>query len=253
MLRLIIGSLFATCSMTVGVQPVFAGTEATHADSISTDLHQAKSNMLAGILNSEWIIIGDDKSDVKAEALMLELMASDPELIKLEQDYPGVAREMAKASLPITSKYWRQRLPDLHARQSALYRANFSESELDVLIEFYSSPTGQKMITAMLENIKPDAMMEEAKGSEDFRISADSALKDISRTVPSIMDSMNDVDVKAIQALMKTGIPFRMQKIGPQTQKIALDWMNESAPGEDTELEAAALATIARRKEQASK
>lgn len=253
MRKLIIASLLATSGLTAAATPVYAQAERTAADSSSTSSHQAKSITLAGILNSESIIIGADKSDAKAEALMLELMASDPDMTEIEIEHPGVGMEMAKATLPIINKYLRQRLPDLHARQSALYRANFSESELNTLIEFYSSATGQKMIAVMLEQLKPDAMMKEAKGSEDYRISADSALKDISRTVPSIVDSLDDTDIKALNALMETGLLPRLQKIAQQTQQIALDWMNESAPGEDEEIEDAAITTITRRMEQASK
>ena len=253
MRKLILATLLVSSSITVAAQPIFAETEVTDEESASTDLHQAKSMLLAGILNSESIIVGDDKSDVKAEAMMLELMASDPDMTEIELEHPGVGMEMAKATLPIINKYLRQRLPDLHARQGALYRANFSESELNTLIEFYSSVTGQKMIAVMLEQLKPDAMMEEAKGSEDFRISGESALKDISRTVPSIVDSLDDADTKALEVLMQTGLLPRLQKIASQTQQIALDWMNESAPGEDKEIEDAAVTIITQRMEQASK
>ena len=252
MRKLILASLLATSSITAAATPVYAQAEPIAADSSSTDSHQAKSLLLAGILNSESIIIGDDKSDVKAEALMLELLASDPDMTEMEIEHPGVGMEMAKATLPIINKYLRQRLPDLHARQSALYRANFAESELNTLIEFYSSVTGQKMIAVMLEQLKPDAMMEEAKRSEDFRISGDSALKDISRTVPSIVDSLDDADTKVLEALMETGLLPRLHKIASQTQQIALDWMNESAPGEDKEIEDAAVTIITQRMEQAS-
>jgi hypothetical protein len=243
-----VAALFVAAPM-LASPPIFAFA----AQSPVTDLHQAKSVALAGVLNSDAIIVGDDKSDAKAEALMLELMASDPDLAELESDYPGVGKEIAQAMLPIINKHMRQRLPELHARQSALYHANFSEGEIDALIKFYSSSTGQKLIAGMMENIKPDAMINEAKASEDFRFSANSALKDIRNTVPSIMSSMNDADNKALQALMETGLLPRMQKIAPKTQQIALDWMNESAPGEDEELEEAAVTTITRRMEQASK
>lgn len=253
MRKLFVATLLATYSMSAAAVPVNAQAEATAAYSTSTDSHQAKSMLLAGILNSEAIIIGDDNSGVKTEALMRELMASDPDITELEVEYPGVGMEMAKATLPIINKYLRQRLPDLHARQSALYRANFSEAELNTLIAFYSSVTGQKMIAVMLEQLKPDAMMEEAKASEDFRISADSALKDISKTVPSIVNALDATDTKALDALMQTGLLSGLEKIGPQTQQIALDWLNESAPGEDKEIEDAAVTTITRRMEQASK
>ncbi len=253
MRALILVTLLATYGTSAAATPVYAQAEATAAYSTSTDMHQTKSMLLAGILNSEAIIIGDDKSDAKAETLMLELMASDPDLAELEIEHPGIGMEMAKTVLPIINKYLRQRLPDLQARQSALYRANFSASELDTLIAFYSSVTGQKMIAVMLEQVKPDAMMAEAKGSEDYRISAGSALKDINKTVPSIVNALDDADLKALDALMQTGLLSGLQKIAPQTQQIALDWMNESAPGEDKEIEDAAVTTITRRTEQASK
>jgi hypothetical protein len=214
---------------------------------------QQKALELAQILNSEAIMIGDDKSDAKSETMALELLASDAEIQELEKEFPGFGKEIAQTILPIINKYTRPRLPDLHARQSALYLRTFSEAELDRLIGFYSSPTGQKLINGVMDNIEPTAMLEEMKGSEDYEISSRSVLKDIRQTVPTVMKTMTTEDNKALADLMKSGLLGRMKSIASETQDIALKWIDESSAAEEDEVQAAINAVLERRMEGSEK
>lgn len=238
------------------IQPAFAlvlslVSVQAHADVSDTmavkNAHQQKALILAQILNSDAIMIGDDKSDVKAEKLMLELLEGNAEFAALEAEYPGIGSDIARAVLPVINKYSRTRLPELHKRQSALYRRNFSESEIDRLVEFYASPTGQKLISSLIENMQPTEMMKEAKASENFEMSAVSALKDLRKTVPAVLEDMNDEDTTVLEKFGRSGLLGRMKAMAIETQSIGIEWMNESAPGEDEEIEVAITAVVDKR------
>ncbi|WP_373474613.1 DUF2059 domain-containing protein [Sphingorhabdus sp.] len=241
--------ILATASLALASSyAVLADTTVMQA--VPSDVHKAKALKLAGILNSEAIIIGDDASDAKTAAFMQELISSDPELVELDRDDPGIVREIARVAMPIINKYYRIRLPELHARQSDLYFRNFSEQEIDRLIAFYASPTGQKMITLTMDNLQPNAVIEELKSSGDWKTSSESVLTDIRRTIPGTMAAMTDADLKEMEKLMQSGLLVRMKKIANETQTIALTWMDETAPGEDEEMAEAMSALFERRAEK---
>lgn len=203
-----------------------------------------RATELARLLNSEEIIIGDAASDAKAVELMNQLVAGNADMVDLEKQYPGIAREMAQAMLPIVNRSARERLPQLWERQAALYAKHFNDDELVTLIAFYSSPTGTKLIRVMMASIKPDNMMAEAAASKDLKISSTSVMKDIRATAPQLVDAMDAEDQRALAGLMRSGLVPRLKQLGPQTQELALAWYDESAPWEEAEIDKAMLAVV---------
>jgi hypothetical protein len=207
----------------------------------------ARAMMLARTLNSDAIIVGDDKSDAKAVKMATELFGTNEDIKALEVEHPGISLEMARGMMPIINRSARERLPVLWQRQADLYGKHFSASELDTLNAFYQSPTGQKLISAMMANIDPKAMVAEAKRSDDFKISATSVLTDIKAAVPDMLKQMDDTDNAALEKLGRSGLMTKMKVLAPATQTTALAWMNESAPWEDAELEKVIEAIVQRR------
>lgn len=233
---------------------IAAGTPAAAADlpragqTTKTDSRVAeKAAVLARILNSEAIIIGDAASDAKVFELIPQLLQATPELAELEKKYPGITQDIARAMLPITNRSARERLPQLWERQAALYAASFTLAELDRLIEFYSSTTGVKMIRIMLATNKSKHMVAEAVKSPELKFGASSVLADIRETVPDMLKQLDRQDQAAILALTKTGVMAKLQALAPRTQQIAIDWFAESAPWEDAEIESAMTRIVERR------
>ena len=192
---------------------------------------------LARVLNSDENIIGDEKSDAQATKFLMELFGSKDDLAETEKQYPGIGQELARATFPIIKRFLRQRLPDLQQRQAEIYSKHFSDSELVTLVTFYKSPTGQKLMRSLAANAEPIAMLEEAKKSDDMTISAESVLADQRRAVPKFLEAMNAEDERVLAEFGRSGLIPRLQKLGPVTQQIMLDWQNEYAPGEEEMIE----------------
>lgn len=209
-----------------------------------------RADTLARILNSEALIIGDAKSDAQVIALVEQLFAGNAELAALQKEYPGIGQEMMVAILPILNKSSRDRLPVLWERQSALYAANFTAPELDTLIAFYSSPTGQKMVQLMQAQLKPTNSIAEMAKHPDFKASPSAVLSDVSATVPKILESLDDSDKAALRKLMQSGLLDKLKALSLSTQKIALDWYDETAPGEEEAIEAALMQVLAKYEEK---
>jgi hypothetical protein len=104
-------------------------------------------------------------------------------------------------------------------------------------VTFYKSPTGQKLMRSLAANAEPIAMLEEAKKSDDMTISAESVLADQRRAVPKFLEAMNSEDERVLTEFGRSGLIPRLQKLGPATQQLILDWQNEYAPGEEEMIE----------------
>lgn len=232
---------------------VAAAQSNTPTEDIASLDSKALSVQLASVLNSEAIIIGDATTDQKATELMLQLFGTQEEMKTIEADYPGIGKELADAILPIVNRYMRQRLPQLQAQQAQLYADNFSAAELKTLIDFYTSPTGQKMIASMTSRIQPKAMMQEASQSEDFQFSAGAALKDIRDTVPGILSDLGEEDRETLVQFARSGVLPKLQALGPKTQAIAISWNQQYAENEEREIEQIVESIFARRAEKDGK
>ena len=182
---------------------------------------------------------------------MAQLFGTNEEMKDAESNYPGIGTELADAVLPIINGYMRARLPQLHETQTALYTRTFSSSELETLIAFYASPTGQKVIQLMNASLKPKAMLAKAQASEDFKITSSSALSDIRDTGPAILAGLKPEDHFVLQKFGRSGLVDRMKAVAPQTQTIALEWMAEYAPGEEAETDMIVQAIFAKREKAA--
>jgi hypothetical protein len=201
----------------------------------------ASALALAKLTNSEALMIGNDD---KALAAMSQIMQSSPDIMAMEKDYPGIMIEMAKAAMPVTNQDLRDRLPTLWDRQAALYSETFTASELEVLIRFYGSPTGEKLLRGLQQHLKPEASITEARQTEGFTFGANSALKDIQAAVPDVIKDMDQGDRGLMALLGKSSAFPKLQAIAPRTQQIALDWINEPSPEADARMDAVMQAVV---------
>lgn len=234
--------LFLAAALTFAVLPgpAFAGSSTVHQDALIAQ----RALALARILNRESLILGDARSDAQVLALIEQMFSANADLAALEKEHPGVSREMTVALLPIINRSTRERLPQLWERQAALYARTFTAVELDTLIAFYSSPTGQKLIRVMQENMQTEHSLAELKKDGEFNLSANSVLADVHATGSKIVGQMDDADKAALGALMASGLLTKLKALALPTQQIALDWYDESAPGEDEETERVLAAII---------
>ncbi|WP_373489836.1 DUF2059 domain-containing protein [Parasphingorhabdus sp.] len=204
---------------------------------------------LSRIVHSETNVIGDADDDRRAVEMMQELFDSDPDMADMERDYPGIVQQFAEAMLPIINESSRERLPDLQARHAALYAETFTDAELAVLIAFYSSATGRKLISHALDSMNFEATMAEMKQSGDFQYSAESTVKDSHAAAAKAIGAMNAEDQAVLAELGRSGLLPKLQAMALQTHQITIDWNDEYASGEEVALDEVLEAILDKRME----
>ncbi|ATW03220.1 DUF2059 domain-containing protein [Sphingorhabdus sp. YGSMI21] len=193
---------------------------------------------LSRILHSEANVIGTADDDQQAVELMQELLDGDPEMVELEQEFPGIVAQFAEAMIPIVNGSSLERLPQLQARQAALYSKTFTDAELAVLIEFYSSPTGRKIVAQTQDAIDYEATMADMKQSPDYEFSAESTLADVRTAGAKISGQMDSQDLLVLAQLGRSGLVPKLRDMALESHQITNEWTSEYSPGEEAALEA---------------
>lgn len=228
--------------------PSFALAEESVA-AVGTSMKQALADRLAAILNSEKAIIGDSGDDAKAGQFALGLFGGHAEMAELEASAPGVTAELIEELMPIINDSMRVRLPELQRRQSALYSETFDEADLVLLLRFFESSTGRKLIALTMDNLQTQNMAQSARQSDDLTITSDAVIADLQSTARTITPQFDESDRAKLLELNRSNAAPKMQAMAKRTQQIVLDWQDEYLPGEEEQIMALMESIVARRLE----
>lgn len=161
----------------------------------------------------------------------------------VEAENPGLIDGLWSAVTPVVTTYLNEQLPDLHDKLASLYASRLTESELDHVARFYAGPTGRKIVRQMHFGFDADPMVEEVianlekGGASDISANAfDAGTKGALRGLPALMTPADNV---AFQALANNVPMAKLKSIGPDVQKLMVEWSNTEDPEFDRKLDAA--------------
>lgn len=168
-----------------------------------------------------------------AEKGMEELPKLNAESGALEREYPGIHQTMWLAAKDEVRAQLEKDIPDLWRRLERLYVAEMTESEIRALLNFYATPTGQRLIAAMYGNSDLQPMIESMATSGDGNASEQS-FKDVTENAKRKAIANANIEPKDILPLMSSLSLPKMRAIGQKVQQAALEWVNEDdAPNQE--------------------
>ncbi|MDB5679291.1 DUF2059 domain-containing protein [Sphingomonas bacterium] len=223
--------LFAAVSMAPQVTAPVAPPIVASADSI----RHGKAVELAKLLNPESRLIDPSGDDYVANTKAV--LIARGKLNDLEAQYPGVIEAMLRASVSTMNTQTRRRVPVLWDRLADIYMAAFTSAELDQMLTFYGSPTGQRMMASLDTRMKPKAMMGDMVKNDDFSVSVGSLQSDLRATVPGVVADMSATDKTALLIFMRTSAFGKIAATSGKIQQETLAWAQEIVPKDDDELQ----------------
>jgi hypothetical protein len=163
------------------------------------------------------------------------LPEADPEFAKLEKEHPGFVEVLWKGAEPELRKYMVVQLPRLHETLAKLYSSRLSEAEIDGLRQFYSSPTGQKLVMAMYANVDPAPLIQSFVKEERILEQAVAAAQADARA--KAIQSLGEDDEAAFTRLSQVIALEKFKALGEDTQKLLVKWVNEPDPEFEARIE----------------
>ncbi len=244
-LTLLVAAPAAAQTSPVRVPPPALGVVPVPADRPVDAETLIRARALAEILGAPDIVVGGDLN--RQSDAMAAIWRAVPQMAALEARSPGILDEFAAAITPIAADLLRGRTRDLQDRYAAIYADVFTAPEIDTLIDFYTSSTGQKLIHAMLDNVDYDAISDDLVESGMKSVSTRAALTDIYATLPAVMKTMTSADRAVLAVFEKTSVFARVEALAPRIQRAYLDW-SLAIPPEGQARIAAAMKPIAERR-----
>ena len=177
---------------------------------------------------------------------MAAAFSADPTFKELEEQYPGFLAALMKDMKPAMARHARTSLPRYHAELSKLLLDYFDAAEIEDLSRFYESPTGQKMLTGMSQNMSAQATITEAATDPDKPTSFSAVEQDHKASAKKVIALLDASDDAAIQEFGKKPYFARVAVLGPAIRKIEQEVSNEPSPQLDAEIEKIMKAIVAR-------
>ncbi|MBA4748154.1 MAG: hypothetical protein H2056_05525 [Sphingopyxis sp.] len=150
-----IAALLAAAAISAPAAPAFAQTDAAQP-ALSEAALRFGALYVPVDLGIESAIVNFDKEFGPA-------VRADPNVVALDQRFPGLIDAASKAGRGTMERILRARLPEAQRRVAAFAAARLTPAELDVANAYLASPAGQELQRVMAETADASALAQAAR------------------------------------------------------------------------------------------
>lgn len=205
--------------------------------------HKQLANALVRVLNSEELTRAQTVKML--DETLPNTFTASPDFAALEREYPGVTKAVIDAVHPIILNGTLARLPSLWARLAPIYARSFTTAELHALFDFYTSPSGGRLLKAMAEGADFSRLLSGAVTSESSIVTTEGFSAGVQSGAAAVIRTASPEDIKVMMAFAATPAGGKASAIAPKVQAASIAWNNEPAPELDAQIESAAKAVVA--------
>lgn len=183
---------------------------------------------LAEVLNPADLVVAVEMRSFDEQ--LIPGLRKQPEFLALEAEYPGLIDFLARDMRPLIEHYSKMNAPKAQKRMGLFFAQRLTIPELTNLLSFYTSPTGQKLVRAVMTNISMETIVEEVIADPDAPTSLDAinnAYEPALKALPSAMDAS---DKAALVAFMQRPVFAKLRTLGPAMRRLQQAMINEPDP-----------------------
>ena len=229
--------LFAAAPpISVAAQPPASATADAEHGKIASELTR--------VLNSENLMRA--QIGKMLDETLPKTFAASPDFAAMEREHPGVTTAVIDAMRPIILRGTLARLPELTARLSPIYARSFTTAELRTLLDFYTSPAGQRVIKAMGEGADFSRLLGDMIASDSATVTTEGLRAGLESGKAQVMRTATPEDFKTMEALFATDLGAKMRAVAPKVQAESVAWGNDPDPELDAQVETAVKNAITR-------
>lgn len=162
---------------------------------------------------------------------------ADADAKQLTKEYPGLVEAIWAAIEPEVRRSTIADQPRFHALLAKVYAARLTVPEIESMRRFYATPTGQKMIRSLHENIDPTPALAEAARAGDAHISEQSLAAMRGKAAAKAIKTIGPEDEAALEQLIRAAPMAKLQAVAKETQQLTADWVNKEDPEFDASLD----------------
>jgi NADH dehydrogenase/NADH:ubiquinone oxidoreductase subunit G len=133
-------------------------------------------------------------------------LKDEARFIALEKQYPGISQAIAVVAREEATKAYREATELLQRDVAKIYGARFTDDELGKLLSFFSSQTGQAMITMSIAS--------SGETASDF-------LADRRRKALAFLQNIDAQGKADLAAFMESGLQAKARAVGPEVSALS--------------------------------
>lgn len=159
------------------------------------------------------------------EISLRQTLQNNPDNMVLEAEYPGLTNVIISSLKPVMLEAYDAKLPQLWDSLSVLYTTEFTESELDQLLGFYTGPVGVRYMKSLRRNAGTINTMDASlkAGGLDKTV-IDAANRDRNSAIRKANAETTTADKLAIFRFENSAAGRKLLTIVPQSSKIQIEW-----------------------------
>jgi Uncharacterized protein conserved in bacteria (DUF2059) len=159
------------------------------------------------------------------EISLRQTLQNNPDNMALEAEYPGLTNVIISSLKPVMLEAYDAKLPQLWDSLSVLYTTEFTESELDQLLGFYTGPVGVRYMKSLRRNAGTTNTMDASlkAGGLDKTV-IDAANRDRNSAIRKANAETTTADKLAIFRFENSAAGRKLLTIVPQSSKIQIEW-----------------------------
>ena len=205
-----------------------------------SDAHEAAALELAKLVNESNDMAG--QVDKVLAGIAAQAFSTDPNLVALKEEYPGVEKLFLDTLRPIMMDELVVMLPEYNAAVGAFFASNFTTAEIGELTTFWRSDAGQALMRSVSGHLDFSATSKELVGqmTEDQELNVSGASVDADKR-KAVVRGVRDLTPAQRIAVMRFGLTptgRKMQKLVEQKNEIDRQWANRDlSPGAEARIE----------------
>lgn len=170
-----------------------------------------------------------------AERAILDMPTHSEDSSVLESEFPGIHRAMWSAAEPELRRQVEADIPNLWGRLAEVY-GNLTHTELQGLVRFFRTPTGQRVITGLYGNLDLAPAIPAIVSDDEGRV--DEALDAAEQAATRKTVEQLKPDESDIQILMTAITVEKLQALGVQAKAATDAWFKDEDPDQQAKIDA---------------
>lgn len=197
---------------------------------------------LATVLNPEDLMVAAEKRGFEEE--LIPALRKHEDYVALEAKYPGIIDEVAMRMRPLLEEYGRASMPQRLQQMGLFFAQRFSRVELEDMLAFYTSPTGQRLIRAMFANASMQGIVDEAIADPEQQTSIDAVNQIFASSLNALPKALIESDRPVLRELMRKPWFARIRAVAPEMRQLQQQMINEPDPAFEGRLDQVITETI---------
>ena len=162
-------------------------------------------------------------------------IGADADGKEMEQTYPGITAALWAAAEPEVRRAMAEQHPQYVNLIASIYSSRLTPAELEALFQFYSTPTGRKMLAQIQRGMAPDAMIEDALRTGQLSESAMRAATEAESR--KFIATLTAEDRAVIVGVMRAVPMTKMERLNAELIQSLLQWVDKTTAQLRTRLE----------------